>query len=109
MGTTNFSVMYVACLELLVIHKKMRNNKINSLQPSVLNAGRHFCLWCLITQNDIRLDDNFALRTLESIISDNDRFIHSGGNPKNVKNFNNALRKPIFNIPLTQVYTTRKS
>ena len=31
--------------------------------------------------------------------------MQSGGNPKNVKDYNNALHKPFFEIPLLQVYT----
>lgn len=60
-------------------------------------------MWCLVTQNALRSDEDFPLRSLESLISDHDKFIEAGGNPKNVKNFNNALRKPLFNIPLSQV------
>jgi hypothetical protein len=66
-------------------------------------SGKHCCLWCLVTQEKLRSDNDFSLRTLESIKSDNSRFIQSGGNPKNVKFYNNAIRTPIFNIPLTQV------
>ena len=43
-------------------------------------------------------------RTLDTIINDNKRFVSAGGNIKRVKEFNNALYEPFFNLPLVQVH-----
>ena len=43
-------------------------------------------------------------RTVQGMLDDNDRFVTAGGDPRNVKEFNNCLCKPFFNIPLTQVH-----
>ena len=65
--------------------------------------GKHFCIWCEISKEAIRSDGSFPERSLETLERDHQNFLQSGGNPKNVKYHNNALKKPFFNIPLSQV------
>ena len=72
--------------------------------------GRHFCLWCLMTLDQLKLSPAsrgpVTLRTTPGIWQDNLKFESAGGNIKKAKLFNNAIRKPFFrNIPLSQVST----
>lgn len=42
-------------------------------------------------------------RTIETLKEDNKRFINAGSNIKKAKLFNNAIRPPLFDIPVEQV------
>jgi hypothetical protein len=42
-------------------------------------------------------------RTVEHIIADNEKYKKAGSPLKKAKAFNNAIGKPFFNVPLTQV------
>ena len=68
--------------------------------------GRHCCLFCCATREEIQMDKENRLstiRTLETLDNDHRKFLESGGNLKNVKNFNNVIEQRIFNVPLNQV------
>ena len=42
-------------------------------------------------------------RSLQSFHDHHERFLHSGGNAKNVKEFYNCISKPFLYVPLSQV------
>ncbi len=67
--------------------------------------GRHNCLWCLVTSEQLRSPPaNIPSRSTDSIIQDHQRFLAAGGKLKNVKHFNNCVREPFFKgIPLNHV------
>ena len=69
--------------------------------------GEKPCLWCLITLEELAIPLTIRgpciRRTLASIVADHNRFLLSGGNLKNAKNFNNCIDEPFFNIELSQV------
>ena len=73
--------------------------------------GKHCCLWCLCTKEDIQLPSISAIvhQTTESIFEDYKKVISFGGNLRNAKTFNNIVRKPFFRIPLSQVYIKNTS
>ena len=82
---------------------------VGELHSYILILGRHCCLWCLIKQDQLKLSPAvrpaIQLRTISSILADNQRFVDAGSNPKNVKHFNNCLLEPLLtNFPLTQVH-----
>ena len=53
------------------------------------HAGKHCCLWCLITKEDLQapLEQRgpFPLRSVENIKQDHQKFIENGGNLKHAK------------------------
>eukprot|EP00731_Ephydatia_muelleri_P007260 Em0003g1508a len=69
-------------------------------------SGRQPCMFCTITSNEIQKPPSKRQkcpnRSVESIISWNQKFLQAGGDAKKVKNFMNCISKPFFNIPLTQ-------
>ncbi len=68
--------------------------------------GRHCCLWCLITSEELKSPPTNAhqSRTTDSILGDHQSFIAAGGKLNKAKLFNNCVRKPFFkSIPLNQV------
>lgn len=72
--------------------------------------GRHCCLWCLISQDQLKVAPDIRgpvqLRTIQGICSDHKRFEEAGSILKNVKKFHNCLNPPFFsNFPLSQVCT----
>ena len=71
------------------------------------HIGKHCCLYCTIDKDHLRVPlaerGPFPARTLHTLESDHASFMASGGNLKNAKHFNNAIRSPFFKIPLTQV------
>ncbi|KAI8497930.1 hypothetical protein Bbelb_245820 [Branchiostoma belcheri] len=71
-------------------------------------CGVHPCLWCEVTQADMRLSKDSrpsaALRSLTSLTTNYQRFMAEGkGNIKKAKDFKNVIAIPMFNIPLDQV------
>ncbi|XP_031571701.1 uncharacterized protein LOC116305861 [Actinia tenebrosa] len=70
-------------------------------------SGKYCCLWCLITQTEMQesLDERGKKpsRTIETLKEDNKWFIEAGSNIKKAKMFNNAIRPPLFDIPIEQV------
>ena len=71
------------------------------------HTGRHCCLWCLITQSDLKTPlekrGRFPVRSVQSLRDDYRRFTESGGNLKHAKLFNNCIGEPLFNISLEKV------
>ena len=67
--------------------------------------GKYPCLWCLVTLDELISPSMkcYELRTLETIISDYQRFLQSGGNIKHAQRYNNCVHEPFFNIALTEV------
>ncbi len=67
--------------------------------------GRHCCLWCLISSDQLRTPPTTVeSRSTDSIVRDNQQFIAAGGKLNKVKNYNNCVREPFFKqIPLNQV------
>ena len=63
-------------------------------------TGRHCCLWCEIAHSDLKTPlatrNRSKERTLATIKSDHQRFIASGGNIKNAKDYNNAIGEPLL-------------
>lgn len=75
---------------------------------SYIHPGRHCCLWCLITLDQLILPPDVRgavqFRTVQSICDDHRRFEQAGSVLKNVKHYNNCLNPPFFsNFPLSQV------
>ena len=107
MEITSSSLGCMACLVPVVSVKSNSKNCVWYVKKSVFSAGRHCCLWCLITADKLRdppADGAVGERTTENIISDNRRYVQAGSVLKNAKLFNNAIQKPFFqNIPLSQV------
>ena len=70
--------------------------------------GRHCCLWCLATSEELKKPPesrpNVQLRDLDGIQSDHQRFMTEGhGDLRKAKLFNNAIQPHFFDIPLSQV------
>ncbi|CAH1248771.1 Hypp8401 [Branchiostoma lanceolatum] len=71
-------------------------------------AGCHPCLWCDISKEEMKDVDDRRLtipaRTLNSLKEHNTAFATEGrGNPKNAKNFHNAISPAMFTVPIDQV------
>ncbi|XP_065664909.1 uncharacterized protein LOC136086617 [Hydra vulgaris] len=67
-------------------------------------SGRHCCLFCYATANDMKcIDPEMKYRTLEDLCLDHKRFMKNGGLKSIAKNFNNVISEPILKIPLDQV------
>jgi hypothetical protein len=73
-------------------------------------SGRHCCLWCSITSDqlkiprDMRQNTSITTRSLDSLTQCYSEFISkSDGNLKKAKLHNNVINKFFFNIPLSQV------
>ncbi|XP_028518266.1 uncharacterized protein LOC114576217 [Exaiptasia diaphana] len=70
-------------------------------------SGKHCCLWCLITQAELKLPlSERGLkeeRTLEKLLRDYEKFKENGENIGRAKQYNNAIRPPLLNIPIDQV------
>ncbi|XP_070551593.1 uncharacterized protein [Ptychodera flava] len=70
-------------------------------------SGRHFCLWCLVTQEDSQQPrkQRFSQpRSLQGLSKDHNEFMTTGhGKLSNAKHYNNVINEVIFNIPITQV------
>lgn len=107
-GITNFSLECMDSQELVVspCHTKIRVTDWD--RGIALCTGRHCCLWCLITQSDLKIPlekrGRFPERSVQSLREDNHRFTESGGNLKHAKLFNNCIGEPLFNISLEKVW-----
>ncbi|XP_070544697.1 uncharacterized protein [Ptychodera flava] len=70
-------------------------------------GGRHFCLWCLITQDQSQIPRKLRAsqpRSIEGLIKDHADFLSEGkGKLANAKMYNNAINNVIFDIPISQV------
>lgn len=72
--------------------------------------GRHCCLWCNITSEQLKIDKEtrnstctIAERSLSTLYQKYHEFQLDGSNLKKAKLFDNVIGKPFFDIPLTQV------
>ena len=71
--------------------------------------GCHCCLWCHISQDQLKAKPTPVLLassnhcTLDTIISDHQAFLASGGDHKKVMEYHNAVYEPFFDVPLHQV------
>lgn len=78
----------------------------DTLEPHT-SIGRHCCLWCLITYEELQkpkaLRDSFAERTLQNIKADHQRFLADIGDLKKAKFFNNAITDHFFDISIDHV------
>ncbi|KAK3700753.1 hypothetical protein QZH41_010941, partial [Actinostola sp. cb2023] len=67
----------------------------------------HCCLWRIINQSELNVPleerGRKSPRTLQNIIDDNLRFQNVGSPMSKAKQFNSAIRPPLFNIPINQV------
>ena len=86
------------------------NVRISVPRQLLILLGRHCCLWCLITQEQLKLPPStrgpVTARTTKSISEDYEKFQKAGANPKMVKHYNNCVNKPFFpSMPLSQVCT----
>ena len=71
-------------------------------------TGRHFCLKCLATAADAKVQQGkwttkISPRTLDCLKDDYDRFTTAGADHSRAKEFNNVIAEPFFDIPLDQV------
>ena len=72
-------------------------------------SGKHPCLWCTATTEDIRLHpakrkEQSSLRTLDTIKEDLKKFRTTfKSNLARAKDANNVIDEPMFDIPLDQV------
>lgn len=70
-------------------------------------TGRHNCLWCLITSEELKIPiatrGAKPPRTLQGIKDDYARFLANGGIHTKVKEFNNAMAPHFFDIEIQQV------
>ena len=75
----------------------------------IKSAGRHNCLFCLITADSLKiprgLHPQFPQRSLEKNTADYNNFISDGGDLKKAKLFNNVISPHFFDIELDQVHT----
>ena len=105
----NSCVNYMVSVALAVM--LLKNHKIKS-QHSLVMAGRHNCLWCLITSSDLKkpLADRqrsmnpTPLRTLDSLRSDHQSFMSAGGILNDAKEHNNVIGELFFDIPIENVW-----
>ena len=66
--------------------------------------GRHSCLWCLSTKDEIQIKDvNGMTRTVETMRSDLESYFNDGSILKKAKLYHNVIYTAMFNIPLDQV------
>lgn len=73
-----------------------------------LVSGRHNCLWCLITSNQLKIPlaqrGRMAERNLGLLHDDHQRFLSEvGGDLSKAKHYNNVIGEPILEIPLDNV------
>ena len=77
------------------------------LSPCANHLGRHCCLWCYITQEELAIPcESRGLqqpRTLDTLQSDFQKFTLAGANLKVAKEFNNVIGSAQFTVPLDQV------
>ena len=71
----------------------------------MLLVGKHCCLWCLTTSNNLKAPPTpCPLRTLEGIKDDYAHYSAAGSDIWKAKSFNNVIHAPLFNVDLDQVY-----
>ena len=79
----------------------------NNFIPILHLTGRHCCLFCNATKENIQKPKCYRTtttsRSLETLDSDFENFECAGGNIKNAKEYNNVINIRLFNIPLDQV------
>ncbi|MDA8003197.1 MAG: hypothetical protein MPL62_18080, partial [Alphaproteobacteria bacterium] len=72
-----------------------------------LCTGRHCCLWCTITSQEMKIPlavrETPAARTIHTLERDFHQFTAAGSMLKNAKFFYNVIQPYFFNIPLDQV------
>ena len=70
-------------------------------------AGKHPCLLCLITKEEIRQPKstrtNVPKRTLTSLKEDLHIFQVNGGNVRDAKIYRNIIYQKLFDLPIDQV------
>lgn len=113
LGITNSCVQFMESLVQMVNRiLKYKCNYINKEKQMCiiiifLNEGRHCCLFCTVTSQEMQLpieqQNNKQVRTLESLNFDLENFQREGGDVKKAKFFNNVIHKRYFNVPLDQV------
>ena len=89
-----------------VLLTKPQQVHITTLLPHT-HIGRHCCLWCHITQQDMAKPRDTRQpqqpRTLHTLHTDLQRFQSDGSNVKEAKNYNNVIGPALFSVPLDQV------
>lgn len=77
-----------------------------------LILGRYCCLWCLITQSELKEPQSERglkeERTVEKLVADYDRFKEAGSVISKAKQYNNCIRPPLINVPIDQVVSLSK-
>lgn len=75
-----------------------------------LHIGRHCCLWCNITYDQLKIDQetrksshSIAPRSLASLDQKYSEFVLNGSNLKRAKFYDNVIGKAFFDVPLSQV------
>ena len=81
-----------------------KSNTTGNIIVRILTLGRHCCLWCLATSEEmLNPPQSISLRTTDSIEDDYKRFVGAGADLKKAEFFNNVVRQTFFKIPLEQV------
>ena len=100
----NFSLTCMASQELQVRYRQLTCD----CPSKTKSTGRHCCLWCLVTSDELKSPPNsVACRSVAGILADFSNFQTAGGDLKRAKEFSNCVRETFFKgIPLTQVRFT---
>ena len=81
-------------------------NSDHKLLIVTFRIGRHPCLWCEITQEEMKIPKdkrNSTKRTLHSLETDLAAFREAGGNLKHAKQYNSVIDDVYFNISIDQL------
>ena len=86
----------------------MLNKKMLNFTKTYFNQGKHCCLFCHITKDQLRIPPSergkSEPRTLETLDRDFETFTKEfDGDLKKAKFANNIISSRIFNIPIDQV------
>ena len=72
-----------------------------------LHIGRHCCLWCLITSEQLKLPrgtrQGVSLRSLDTLAHSYSEYLADGANLKRAKFHQNVIGEAFFDVPLSQV------
>ncbi len=76
-----------------------------------IHVGRHCCLWCTITSEQLNTPRAtraaVQLRTLDNLAEKYTDFLNDNGNLKKAKFHQNVIHETSFDIPLIQVKSNK--
>ena len=77
------------------------------LAVNIISLGRHSCLFCLITKDEMKISRNnrntLVQQSLTTLCQDLTQFQDNGSNLKKAKFHNNVIGDYLFEVPLDQV------